>query len=111
MQIVTSWMEEGIEIGLDRGRKEGRGEGKLELLLAQLSRRFGELESDIEARISKLNLTQLDALGLEILDFESVADLITGLAKIEENSEDEDSDRSNGINCHNRANFLSLVMP
>ena len=97
MQIVTSWMEEGIEIGLDRGRKEGREEGreegKLQLLLLQLTRRFGKLQSDVEARISKLTLAQLDALGLEILDFESVEDLITWLAKVEENSEDENSDR------------------
>jgi hypothetical protein len=88
MQIVTSWMEEGIEIGLDRGREEG----KLELLLPQLTRRFGELESEVKARISKLTLAQLDALGLEMLDFEGVADLTIWLAKVEENS--EDSDRS-----------------
>lgn len=90
MQIVTSWMEEGIEIGLDRGRQEGRGEGKLELLLAQLTRRFGELESDVKARIFKLTLTQLDMLGLEMLDFASVADLTTGLAKVEAYSQESD---------------------
>ncbi|MEM9544107.1 MAG: DUF4351 domain-containing protein [Cyanobacteria bacterium P01_E01_bin.42] len=102
MQIVTSWMEEGIEIGLDRGREEGRKEGreegreegKLQLLLLQLTRRFGELQSDVEARISKLTLVQLDALGLDILDFESLADLTAWLAKVAENSEDGNSDRA-----------------
>lgn len=89
MQIVTSWMEEGIEIGLEQGEKKGQ----VRLLLLQLNRRFGELQLNIKEQISNLSLMQLDALGLEMLDFKSWEDLTAWLAKMEEKAEEKEHDR------------------
>ena len=75
MQIVTSWMEEGIEQGLVRGRQEGEAT----LVLKMLTRRFGELDESTEARIRSLPVTGLEALGEAIFDFASVADVTAWL--------------------------------
>lgn len=79
MQIVTSWMEEGIEQGLEQGRQEGRQEGRREgeanLILRLLDRRFGELNPELETQIRTLSCPQLEALAEALLDFTQPADL------------------------------------
>lgn len=71
MQIVTSWMEEGIEIG--------REQGKSQVLLQQLNQRFGLLQPAVEAQVTQLNSTELDALALELFNFERLEDLMAWL--------------------------------
>lgn len=63
MQIVTSWMREGIQ------------QGQVSLVLRLLQRKFGELNPKIEKQIQELNSPQLEALGEALLDFASVDDL------------------------------------
>jgi flagellar biosynthesis/type III secretory pathway protein FliH len=75
MQIVTSWMERGIEQGLTQGRVEGQRTEALALLLRQLTHRFKSLSSETQQQIARLSLTQLEALSVEFLDFAGVADL------------------------------------
>jgi predicted transposase YdaD len=82
MQIVTSWMEQGIE----QGRQEGRQEGELLLVLRfrsptdmKLNRRFGSLEPEREAQIRALPITQLEALAEAVLDFAEPRDLAAWL--------------------------------
>ncbi|MDJ0795612.1 MAG: DUF4351 domain-containing protein [Calothrix sp. MO_167.B12] len=72
MQIVTSWMEEGIE--------KGKKQGELALLNRQLNRRFGSLSSQLQEQIENLSIPQLEDLGEAMLDFTSVADLEAWLA-------------------------------
>jgi Domain of unknown function (DUF4351) len=67
MQIVTSWMEEGIE--------QGKLQATLSLVMRQLSRRVGTLTPESQEQIQQLSLTQLDDLAVALLDFSSVADL------------------------------------
>jgi predicted transposase/invertase (TIGR01784 family) len=76
MQIVTSWMEEGIQQGLERGKKQ---EAVL-LILRQLNRRVGALTPQLQERIQSLSTTQLEDLGEALLDFTTVADLEAWLA-------------------------------
>jgi flagellar biosynthesis/type III secretory pathway protein FliH len=75
MQIVTSWMEQGIaegeQIGEKRGRTEGRTEGERSLVLRQLARRVGTLPATVEAQVQAIALPQLEAL----LDFAGLDDL------------------------------------
>ncbi|MEB3178440.1 MAG: DUF4351 domain-containing protein [Nostocaceae cyanobacterium] len=71
MQIVTSWMEEGIEQGLERGKKQ---EAVL-LILRLLNRRVGVLTPQLQERIQSLSTTQLEDLAEALLDFTTVADL------------------------------------
>jgi Domain of unknown function (DUF4351) len=63
MQIVTSWMEQGIE------------RGERSFILRQLNRRVGALDSVTENQVVNLSLAQLDVLGEALLDFSGMADL------------------------------------
>jgi hypothetical protein len=76
MEIVTSWMKEGIEQGLQQGRQEAT----MSLVTRLLRRRLGALDETTLARVQGLSLPQLEALSEALLDFTSVADLQTWLA-------------------------------
>lgn len=67
MQIVTSWMEEGIE--------QGKQEATLSLIMRQLRARAGMLNPNLEQCVQQLSLTQLEDLAVALLDFSSVEDL------------------------------------
>jgi hypothetical protein len=71
MEIVTSWMEEGLE----RGRIEGRRQEALALVLRQLTHRVGEVEPLLQERIQELPLTEIEELGVALLDFSGEHDL------------------------------------
>lgn len=71
MEIVTSWMEEGIKQGIEQGRAEGASM----LVVSLLSRRFGSLDqSDLE-RIRVLPLEKLERLAGDLLDFKTARDI------------------------------------
>jgi Domain of unknown function (DUF4351) len=71
MQIVTSWMEQGIA----EGERRGRTEEARSLVLRLLARRVGTLPADVEAQVQALALPQLEALGEALLDFSNRTDL------------------------------------
>jgi hypothetical protein len=75
MEIVTSWMREGIERGLQQGRQQEA----VSLILRQLTRRFGSLTPQLQERIQGLSVTELEHLGEALLNFSDVADLETWL--------------------------------
>jgi predicted transposase/invertase (TIGR01784 family) len=78
MQIVTTWMEQGIEQGLEQGLEQGM-EREKSLILRQLTRRVGEVSDAMKARIDTLSIAQLEDLGEALLDFSQSADLETWL--------------------------------
>jgi predicted transposase YdaD len=92
MEIVTSWMEEGIEKGMERGREEGmergmekgREEGERALVLRQLRKRLGDLDRAAESRIGSLSLERLGELGEALLDFVEPDDLAVWLEQLPE---------------------------
>jgi predicted transposase YdaD len=67
MQIVTSWMRQGLE--------QGEKQGELKLLMRLLNRRLGEISPQLKGRIENLSTPELENLGEALLDFSSVADL------------------------------------
>ncbi|GAA6616960.1 hypothetical protein NUACC26_027680 [Scytonema sp. NUACC26] len=71
MQIVTSWMEEGLQ----QGRAEGREQEAVTLVLRQLNRRFRTLDSQLQQQIQNLSVSSLEDLAEALLDFTTVADL------------------------------------
>jgi predicted transposase YdaD len=79
MQIVTSWMEQGIAEGEQRGELRGELRGRTEearsLILRLLVRRVGTLPAPIEAQVQSLDLQKFEALGEALLDFTSMSDL------------------------------------
>jgi hypothetical protein len=70
MEIVTSWMERGIE------------QGELKLLLKLLNRRFNGLNSSLEEQIRQLPVAQVEALGEDMMDFSSEVDLVNWLEQV-----------------------------
>lgn len=87
MQIVTSWMEEGIERGIAQGREEGMQAGERSLILRQLSRRLGDIPESLRSQIDALSLAQLEQLGEALLDFSNLTDLAPGSPIRIQNSE------------------------
>lgn len=75
MEIVTSWMEQGIEQGIEQGAKQG----KCDLVLRQLRKRLGYLDAESEGRIGQLSVEQLEELAEALLDFTSPSDLVSWL--------------------------------
>ena len=76
MQIVTSWMREGIEID----REEGQQTGQANTLLRQLHRRFGTASDELQTRIRALSQERLNLLSDSIFDFVSLREAETWLA-------------------------------
>lgn len=66
---------------VEEGEKKGRQEGELALVLRQLQRRFENLTEEQEQQIRSLSLEAIEALSLDWLDFETVADLNRWLQK------------------------------
>jgi hypothetical protein len=75
MQIVTSWMEQGIERGAEQ---EARS-----LILRQLMRCVGDVPPDLRSQIQSLSLTQLELLGEALLDFSQPNDLVEWLRALD----------------------------
>ncbi|MEH2157898.1 DUF4351 domain-containing protein [Nostoc sp.] len=67
MQIVTSWMRQGIQQGIQQG--------ELTLILRLLNRRIGEVNPQLQERIQTLSTAELETLGEALLDFTTTADL------------------------------------
>ncbi|MEH2211862.1 DUF4351 domain-containing protein [Nostoc sp.] len=67
MQIVTSWMEEGIQ------------QGELKIIQRLLTKRIGVITAELQEQLHGLSLTQLEDLAEALLDFSTEADLVTWL--------------------------------
>ncbi len=78
MQIVTSWMEEGIEEGIERGRQQE----VLAIIQRLLTRRIGTISPELMERIRQLSLSQLEDLAEALLDFSESADVDAWLQRL-----------------------------
>ena len=63
MQIVTSWMEQGIE------------QGAHAVILRLINRKFGQITSDLTEKVQALSFSQTESLSESLLDFESLGEL------------------------------------
>jgi hypothetical protein len=77
MEIITSWMEKGIERGIEQGLLREK-----ELIIRQIKRKLGEINSELETQIKALDVDKLEALGEALLDFNSVEDLNRWLSQV-----------------------------
>ena len=68
-------IEKGLAEGIEKGVEKGRREGEVELVLRQLSRRFGALPASQRKLIRKLDLAKIEALGETLLGLKSRSDL------------------------------------
>jgi predicted transposase/invertase (TIGR01784 family) len=75
----TRVYQDALAEGKVEGKAEGKVEGKLEMLSMLLNQRFGDLPESMIDRLSQLSLTQLEALGTQILSFTQLADVAAWL--------------------------------
>lgn len=105
IQGLEQGLIKGLAKGRDEGRAEGRDEGRAEgrdeereqalarersLIKRMLTRKLGELPTDLAESVQTLSFEQLADLGEALFDFEQPADLAAWLT---ENIEGEDDDR------------------
>ncbi|NET39341.1 MAG: DUF4351 domain-containing protein [Cyanothece sp. SIO1E1] len=78
-EIKAEGLPEGRQAGLQEGRQAGLPEGRrqegLMLIRRQLTRRLGILPDVVQAQLSMLSLTQVEALSEALLDFATLMDL------------------------------------
>jgi hypothetical protein len=84
MEMVTSWMEEGILKGREEGRAQGREEGREQearrMTLRQLARKVGPIAEPLLTQLLGLAAADLEDLAEALLDFASQDDLARWLA-------------------------------
>ncbi len=66
----------------DEYLQEGRQEEATNLLIRQIRRKFGEPDQELTTKIANLTLEQLESLGEDLLDFQTIADLTHWLDKL-----------------------------
>ncbi|NET16955.1 MAG: DUF4351 domain-containing protein, partial [Okeania sp. SIO1H6] len=70
----------GIAMQDERGRiTYAEQQGRLQLIMRQLKKRFGEIPEAIISQIEDLSVENLDDLGEDFLDFNSLEDLLNWL--------------------------------
>jgi predicted transposase/invertase (TIGR01784 family) len=74
---------EGETIGEARGEvkglERGRTEGEQILVLKQLTRKLGNINPEIRARVNSLKIGQIESLGEDLLDFTQMSDFLAWL--------------------------------
>ncbi|ODH01531.1 hypothetical protein A4S05_02930 [Nostoc sp. KVJ20] len=55
--------------------QEGNKQGEQRLIIRQLNRRIGEIDSSTIERVQELSIEQLETLGEALLDFSASSDL------------------------------------
>jgi hypothetical protein len=73
MDIVTSWLEEGIV--------KGRDEGVRKIVVRLLKRQVGKLSASTSKALAALSTAQLEDLGDALLEFNSIDDLTDWLKR------------------------------
>jgi flagellar biosynthesis/type III secretory pathway protein FliH len=68
--------------GLQQGEQRGLQQGEQLLIIRQLNRRIGTMDSSLIQQVQKLPVAQLEELGEALLDFTSVTDLQTWLQSV-----------------------------
>ena len=74
-ETIMSTAEKLKREGRAEGRTEGRAEGRTELLLRQLTKRFGPLPTETVARINAAAIPELDRWGERLLDARSLSEV------------------------------------
>jgi Domain of unknown function (DUF4351) len=78
-QAYESWVMARRAEGRLEGRLEGKLEGEVALVIKLLTRKVGGLSPDLVARVGLLSLERVEELGVALLDFDSVDDLVSWL--------------------------------
>ena len=66
-QLIQRGLKQGLEQGLEQGLQEGAAQGTVQVLLAQLEQRFGQLSEVTVQRVRSSSSEQLQQIALTIL--------------------------------------------
>jgi flagellar biosynthesis/type III secretory pathway protein FliH len=69
---IQRGLQEGEAKGRVEGEAKGRVEGQADLLARQLTKRFGTLSAEIQARLAQATSDQLERWGERLLDADSL---------------------------------------
>jgi hypothetical protein len=72
MAYVTSVERLAVQRGLQQGEEKGRVEGQAELVARLLTKRFGPLSAETQARLAQATSDQLERWGERLLDADSL---------------------------------------
>jgi predicted transposase/invertase (TIGR01784 family) len=76
-QIAVRMYQHAMAVAEQKGKAEGKAEGERQLLERLLSRRFGALSTEIQARLTFATVQQLEQWAERFLDAQSVEDVFT----------------------------------
>jgi hypothetical protein len=62
-EFARRYYGQGMEAGIARGKEEGR----VELLLEQLTTRYGTLPREVVIRVRSANVAELDSIAMRVL--------------------------------------------
>jgi predicted transposase YdaD len=79
-EVVEVGRQEGLQAGLQEGLQAGLRVGEADLILRQLTRKYGTLTSEVHQQIKALTIAELGDLGEALLDFVEISDLETWLS-------------------------------
>ena len=74
-EVKEEGREEGIKQGIEQGREQGLEQATLNLVIRQLTKRFGKISQKMRKSISALPLSVVEELSEALLDFQSLDDL------------------------------------
>lgn len=72
-------LQQGQQLGRLQGKVEGWQEGEAALIIRQLNRRLGSVDSADQEQIRNLSSSKLEELGEALLDFSDATDLAAWL--------------------------------
>lgn len=72
--VYNQIIEKGIQQGIQQGKNS-----EINLLIRQLKRRLGNLNSQLQEKIESLSFEELENLGVDLFDFNDESDLINWL--------------------------------
>lgn len=75
-QVLGREYKRGLEEGRQEGRQEGELAGELALVRRLIEKRFGSIPEWADAKLKSSSSTELEALGLRVLDASSLEELL-----------------------------------
>lgn len=75
MEIITSWMRQGLEQGLQQGLEQGKELGQKQMVLHLLKKRIGDISELTQEEIKLLNQEKLNDLAEALFNFSNSEDL------------------------------------
>jgi len=75
--VIRGYWEDGIERGMERGMAKGMASGQSDLLMKQMTKRFGTLSSDLQAKIHAAHAPELERWALRFVDAASLEDIFS----------------------------------